>query len=79
MGESEFPNFCFKGLETCFDLRYKRNLNLGACPQSEYWNHGVLACPGATGLEYGVAAEMFRRGVYGTPAPEARSGPGSDG
>jgi len=38
-----------------------------------------LACPGATGLEYGVAAEMFRRGVYGTPAPEARSGPGIDG
>ena len=79
MGESKFPNFCFKGLETGFDLRYIRNLNLGACPQSEYWSHGVLACPGATGLEYGVAAEMFRRGVYGTPAPEARSGPGSDG
>jgi hypothetical protein len=23
MGESEFPNFCFKGLETGFDLRYR--------------------------------------------------------
>ena len=42
---------------------------------------GVLACPprpetgtgsgGATGLEYGVAAAIFRRGVYETPAPEA--------
>lgn len=39
---------------------------------------GVLACPGATGLEYAVVAVIFRRGVYGTVALQARSGPGSN-
>ena len=40
---------------------------------------GVLACPGATGLEYAVVVVIFRRGIYGTVALQARSGPGSHG
>ena len=50
---------------------------------------GVLACPprpetgtgsgGATGLEYAVVVVIFRRGIYGTVALQARSGAGSHG